>query len=241
MHTVKPLDTETLVASAAKTGQVVTAEEHSVIGGLGSAVCDALAEQVPGAGEEGRRRGRVRRVRPRGGPARQVRPGRRGRRARRARAAGVGAGDNPIGLYGGGLSARLRLLSGAARARKACGCMGARLLRCGAASPWGCVPPGAPWLLPDCRGPCACVCQTCSLYCPVRVRGSLTLRYNAGACGLARMGRAELRMARRAHGGNNQDGPARRCLCGAHVLCLWTSRDTKTSLNRWMTTPPAYT
>ena len=47
MHTVKPLDTETLVASAAKTGHVVTAEEHSVIGGLGSAVCDALAEQCP--------------------------------------------------------------------------------------------------------------------------------------------------------------------------------------------------
>ena len=47
MHTVKPLDTETLVASAAKTGHVVTAEEHSVIGGLGSAVCDALAEQSP--------------------------------------------------------------------------------------------------------------------------------------------------------------------------------------------------
>ena len=47
MHTVKPLDTETLVASAAKTGKVVTAEEHSVIGGLGSAVCDALAEQCP--------------------------------------------------------------------------------------------------------------------------------------------------------------------------------------------------
>ena len=47
MHTVKPLDTETLVASAAKTGKVVTAEEHSVIGGLGSAVCDALAERCP--------------------------------------------------------------------------------------------------------------------------------------------------------------------------------------------------
>ena len=47
MHTVKPLDTETLVASAGKTCHVVTAEEHSVIGGLGSAVCDALAEQCP--------------------------------------------------------------------------------------------------------------------------------------------------------------------------------------------------
>ncbi|MDO4428471.1 MAG: transketolase C-terminal domain-containing protein [Atopobiaceae bacterium] len=47
VHTVKPLDTETVLASAAKTGRVVTAEEHSVIGGLGSAVCDALAERCP--------------------------------------------------------------------------------------------------------------------------------------------------------------------------------------------------
>ena len=42
MHTIKPLDTETLLASAAKTGRVVTIEEHSVIGGLGEAVCAAL-------------------------------------------------------------------------------------------------------------------------------------------------------------------------------------------------------
>lgn len=47
MHTVKPLDEELLVASAKKTGRVVTCEEHSVIGGLGSAVCDALAEKCP--------------------------------------------------------------------------------------------------------------------------------------------------------------------------------------------------
>ena len=45
--TVKPLDAETIVASARKTGRVVTAEEHSVIGGLGSAVCDVLSEQHP--------------------------------------------------------------------------------------------------------------------------------------------------------------------------------------------------
>jgi transketolase C-terminal domain/subunit len=45
--TVKPLDAETIVASARKTGKVVTAEEHSVIGGLGSAVCDVLSEQYP--------------------------------------------------------------------------------------------------------------------------------------------------------------------------------------------------
>ena len=47
IHTVKPLDNELIVASAKKTGAVVTAEEHSVIGGLGSAVCDALAENCP--------------------------------------------------------------------------------------------------------------------------------------------------------------------------------------------------
>ena len=47
MHTIKPIDAELLVKSASKTGHVVTCEEHSVIGGLGSAVCDVLAEQCP--------------------------------------------------------------------------------------------------------------------------------------------------------------------------------------------------
>lgn len=47
IHTIKPLDTEIIVNSAKKTGKVVTAEEHSVIGGLGSAVCDCLCEQAP--------------------------------------------------------------------------------------------------------------------------------------------------------------------------------------------------
>ncbi len=47
IHTIKPLDTELIVASARKTGAVVTAEEHSVIGGLGSAVCDTLSENAP--------------------------------------------------------------------------------------------------------------------------------------------------------------------------------------------------
>lgn len=47
IHTIKPLDEELIVASAKKTGKVVTAEEHSVIGGLGSAVCDALSEKAP--------------------------------------------------------------------------------------------------------------------------------------------------------------------------------------------------
>ena len=47
IHTVKPLDDALVIASASKTGAVVTAEEHSVIGGLGSTVCDALAENCP--------------------------------------------------------------------------------------------------------------------------------------------------------------------------------------------------
>ena len=47
IHTIKPLDKELVVASAKKTGKVVTVEEHSVIGGLGSAVCDVLSEKLP--------------------------------------------------------------------------------------------------------------------------------------------------------------------------------------------------
>jgi len=47
MHTVKPLDTELLVRSAEKTGAVVTAEEHNIVGGLGSAVAEALSENCP--------------------------------------------------------------------------------------------------------------------------------------------------------------------------------------------------
>lgn len=47
IHTIKPLDAELIAASAKKTGKVVTAEEHSVIGGLGGAVCEALAERMP--------------------------------------------------------------------------------------------------------------------------------------------------------------------------------------------------
>ncbi|MBQ8596716.1 MAG: transketolase family protein [Lachnospiraceae bacterium] len=45
--TIKPLDEEVIITSAKKTGKVVTAEEHSVIGGLGSAVCDALCKSYP--------------------------------------------------------------------------------------------------------------------------------------------------------------------------------------------------
>ncbi len=44
IHTIKPLDKEAIIRSAAKTGAVVTAEEHSIIGGLGGAVAEALCE-----------------------------------------------------------------------------------------------------------------------------------------------------------------------------------------------------
>lgn len=47
MATVKPLDEELVLAAAKETGKVVTVEEHSVIGGLGSAVCDVLSEKAP--------------------------------------------------------------------------------------------------------------------------------------------------------------------------------------------------
>ena len=47
IHTIKPLDEELVKACAKETGKIVTVEEHSVIGGLGSAVCDCLAESNP--------------------------------------------------------------------------------------------------------------------------------------------------------------------------------------------------
>lgn len=47
IHTIKPLDEELVLEAAKETGKVVTVEEHSVIGGLGSAVCDVLAEKAP--------------------------------------------------------------------------------------------------------------------------------------------------------------------------------------------------
>ena len=47
IHTIKPLDEDIIIKSARKTGRVITAEEHSVIGGLGSAVCDCLSEKAP--------------------------------------------------------------------------------------------------------------------------------------------------------------------------------------------------
>ena len=47
LHTLKPIDAELLVKSVEKTGAVVTAEEHNIIGGLGSAVSETLAENRP--------------------------------------------------------------------------------------------------------------------------------------------------------------------------------------------------
>ena len=47
IHTIKPLDEELVAAAAMETGKVVTVEEHSVIGGLGSAVCDVICEKAP--------------------------------------------------------------------------------------------------------------------------------------------------------------------------------------------------
>ena len=47
MATIKPLDEELVIAAAKKCGKVITCEEHSVIGGLGEAVCSCLAEKCP--------------------------------------------------------------------------------------------------------------------------------------------------------------------------------------------------
>ena len=47
MHTIKPLDKVAVIKAAKKTGCIVTAEEHNVIGGLGDAVCDAVCDEYP--------------------------------------------------------------------------------------------------------------------------------------------------------------------------------------------------
>lgn len=47
IHTIKPLDKELIVKAAQETGKLITVEEHSTIGGLGSAVCDAVCEACP--------------------------------------------------------------------------------------------------------------------------------------------------------------------------------------------------
>ena len=47
IHTIKPLDEELIVKAAEETGKIITIEEHSVIGGLGSAVCDVVSAKCP--------------------------------------------------------------------------------------------------------------------------------------------------------------------------------------------------
>lgn len=47
IHTIKPIDKELIIKAAKETGVIVTAEEHSIIGGLGSAVCEVLSENYP--------------------------------------------------------------------------------------------------------------------------------------------------------------------------------------------------
>ena len=47
IHTVKPLDTALIIEAARNSGAIVTAEEHSIIGGLGAAVCECLSENCP--------------------------------------------------------------------------------------------------------------------------------------------------------------------------------------------------
>ncbi len=47
IHTIKPIDSDIIIKAAKETGRIVTVEEHSVIGGLGSAVCDVLCENYP--------------------------------------------------------------------------------------------------------------------------------------------------------------------------------------------------
>ncbi len=47
IHTIKPLDNELIIKAAKETGKIVTVEEHSVIGGLGGAVAECLAENCP--------------------------------------------------------------------------------------------------------------------------------------------------------------------------------------------------
>lgn len=47
MHTIKPIDRETIVKCAKETKKIITIEDHSIIGGLGSAVCEVLSEEYP--------------------------------------------------------------------------------------------------------------------------------------------------------------------------------------------------
>lgn len=47
LHTIKPIDTQTLISSAKKTGMVITIEDHQILGGMGSAVAEVFAQHYP--------------------------------------------------------------------------------------------------------------------------------------------------------------------------------------------------
>ena len=47
VHTIKPIDKETIIKCAKETKKIITIEDHSIIGGLGTAVCEVLAEEYP--------------------------------------------------------------------------------------------------------------------------------------------------------------------------------------------------
>ena len=47
MHTIKPIDKDIIVKCAKETKKIITIEDHSIIGGLGSAVCEVLTEKYP--------------------------------------------------------------------------------------------------------------------------------------------------------------------------------------------------
>ena len=64
--TIKPLDEELILAAARETGAIMTAEEHSIIGGLGGAVAELLSEKCPVKLEESRHQGSFRALRQRG-------------------------------------------------------------------------------------------------------------------------------------------------------------------------------
>jgi transketolase len=62
MHTIKPLDDEAVRRAAEETGGIVTVEEHSIVGGLGGAVCESVCSLSSGACDPCRSGRRVRKV-----------------------------------------------------------------------------------------------------------------------------------------------------------------------------------
>ena len=47
MHTIKPIDEEAIIKAAKETKRIITIEDHSIIGGLGSSVCEVLSTNYP--------------------------------------------------------------------------------------------------------------------------------------------------------------------------------------------------